>query len=612
MGAQVQTEEISFGGLKRDLASYSWDSLRQDLSAGLSVALITLPQALAYAMLAGLPLMAGLMASIYSSMITALCGSSRHLVTGPSNAMAILVQTGTAEVLYTYFRGVTGAERDLLALQILTQLSLLVGVFQILAAGFKLGRLTQFVSHSVVTGYIAGAAFAVVVNQLYVFLGIMREPGVHSMYERAVYLVTHLLGTHWPTALFGACSLIILLTLKRMDKRIPAAVIMLAFAVLGTHLQELPFLGQSLEEIEPALKLAVVADNGSNLDVIPHLAWPAFNPGIMNGLLPVAFALALVSVMESSSVAKAISASSGERLSINQEIFGVGMGNLVSSLITGMPITGSPSRSAVNYASGAQTRFAAVFNASFVILFVLLFSFFIERIPLAALSALLLASAVNIVNWRHFFMCVKATRSDSFVLWVTLLACLFFSLDVAFYIGIALSVILYLKKAAIPQLVEFDFDEHGELVNPCSPDKHAHRAIRIIKVEGELFFGAADLFQTTLKTIAEDDTTVRVIILQLKNARDIDATVCLALNQLGDYLRGSGRHLLACGITMQIWEVLSDSGVIEHIGKENLFLFDERHPHLSIQKALNRAKMLAQRAAVPARETPPELAPAAI
>src|SRR4051812_25958875 len=101
MGAQVQTEEISFGGLKRDLSSYSLDSLRQDLSAGLSVALITLPQALAYAMLAGLPLMTGLMASIYSSMITALCGSSRHLVTGPSNAMAILVQTGTAEILYT-------------------------------------------------------------------------------------------------------------------------------------------------------------------------------------------------------------------------------------------------------------------------------------------------------------------------------------------------------------------------------------------------------------------------------------------------------------------------------------------------------------------------------
>lgn len=595
MGIHVQTEEISFRGLRRDLSSYSLDALKSDLSAGLSVSLLTVPQAMAYAMLAGLPLMVGLMASIYSAIISALCGSSRHLVSGPSNAIAILVQTGTAEILYTYFRGVTGAERDMLALQILTQLALLVGIFQILAAGFKLGRLTQFVSHSVITGYIAGAALAVVINQLYVFLGISRMPGVSSMYERGVYLITHLLDIHIPTALFGISSLIVLITLKRMDQRIPAAVIMLAFAVLGTHLQSIPIFGHEMEGTSEALKLALVGDNDSGLVVVPQLALPAFNPGIMNGLLPVAFAVALVSVMESVSVAKSIAASSGQRLSINQEIFGTGMGNLMSSIISGMPVTGSPSRSFLNFNNGAQTRFASVFNACFVVLFILIFGFFIEQIPLAALSALLLASAVNIVNWRQFFMCIKATRSDSFVLWTTLLSCLFFSLDIAFYIGIVLSITLYLKKAAMPQLVEYDFDEEGDLLNPCDPNLHEHQAIRLIKVEGELFFGAADLFQSTLKAIAEDDTSARVIILQLKNARDIDATVCLALHQLHDYLRGSGRYLIACGITMHIWEVLSDSGIVELIGKENLFLFDERNPHLYMQKALARAKYLAQR-----------------
>ena len=117
-------------------------------------------------------------------------------------------------------------------------------------------------------------------------------------------------------------------------------------------------------------------------------------------------------------------------------------------------------------------------------------------------------------------------------------------------------------------------------------------------MEGELFFGAADLFQTTLKTIAEDDTSTRVIILQLKNARDIDATGCLALQQLYDYLKGSDRYLIACGMTPQVWDVLSDSGLVELLGKENLFIFDDRHPHLHMQKALRRAKILAKQAPV--------------
>ena len=154
-----------------------------------------------------------------------------------------------------------------------------------------------------------------------------------------------------------------------------------------------------------------------------------------------------------------------------------------------------------------------------------------------------------------------------------------------------MSITLIVKKAAIPQLVEFTVDESGSL-HSIAETQHEPRKIRFIKVEGELFFGAADLFQTTLKSITEDDTTTRVIILQLKNARDIDATACLALQQLYEYLKSSGRHLLGCGLTHQIWNVLSDSGMVELIGKNNLFIFDERHPQLSVQKAFQRANDL--------------------
>lgn len=590
-------DDISLTYFKKDFERYSWNSLRSDLLAGLAVSMLTLPQSLAYALVAGLPVSTGLYAAIFSSIIVALFGSSRHLIVGPSNAIAILIQGGISSVLFTYYRDVTGPEREMLVLQILTQLMLLVGAIQILAAFLKLGRLTHFVSHTVIIAYVSGVALALVINQLFPLLGMAVPVDVSSLYERSIYILSHLQAMHWPTALIGVTCLLFLLGIKRIDRKMPAGAIMLAIVAISAYFfnyfynyfgaQEYQFLNWS--HIESLVKnIAVVGDTQGD-GFIPKLSWPYFNPGIMNNLLPVAFAIALLSAMEATSTAKSIAASSGQHLATNQEIFGLGLGNFVSSFIGAMPISGSPSRSSLNYENGSKTRLAAIFNSLFVYLLIVAFGFLISHIPVTAFAALLIASAGNIVNFKQLFLCLKATRSDSFVLVLTLLACLFLSLDIAFYIGVALSITLYLKKAAIPQLVEFTVDEAGVLHSIDHQQQHEPRKIRFIKVEGELFFGAADLFQNTLKSITEDDTTTRVIILQLKNARDIDATACLALQQLYDYLKNSGRHLIGCGITHQIWDVLSDSGMIELIGKNNLFIFDERHPHLSVQKAFLRA-----------------------
>lgn len=588
-------DDISLLSLKKDLEGYSWGTFHQDFTAAVTIALLTVPQAMACALLAGLPLTAGLFAAIYSAIIAAIFGSSRHLMVGPSNAIAILLQTGTAEILFTYYRGVEGPEREIAAIQILTQLCMLVGVFQVLAAVCKLGRLTQFVSHSVMVAFIAGTAIAVIVNQLFIFTGVPSTPGGDSLYEKGFYLITHLGETHWPTALISGGSLLILIVLKRLDRRIPAPLVVLVLSALIVHLLSNYSLGSVVTEGEQQKyweNVLVVGDTGNLSEILPAFAFPHFDIGLLNHLLPFAFAVTLLNIMETTSVAKTLAASSGQRLSVNQEIFGIGLGNLVSSFISAMPISGSASRSSLSYSLGAQTRMAAILNAVIVAVIMFVFSFLVMHVPLAALSALLLVTAVSIVNPVQFFLCLKATNSDSFVLWVTLLSCIFLSLDVALYVGIVISITLYLKKAAIPQLVEYDIDDNGELQNLDYSKVHEHRAIRFIKVEGELFFGAADLFQTTLKTIAEDDTSTKVIVLQLKNARDIDATVCLALQHLHGYLIGSGRYLVACGMTQQTWDVLSDSGLIEQIGKENLFVFDERHPHLHMLKALKKARRL--------------------
>lgn len=599
MSKNYATDDISFSALKRDLYGYSSESFRSDIVAAFTVALLTLPQAMAAALLAGLPLSSGLFAAIYSSILANLLGSSRQLIVGPSNAIAILVQTGTGEILYHHYRELTGLERDITAIQVLTQLTFLTGFLQVVAAGFKLGRLTQFVSYSVVIGYIVGTALAMGIAQSYVLLGIDSMPGVHSLYERAVYLISHWHAAHIPTALLGLGCLILLLILKKINKHVPAALICLICASIGVYFLKTPvvsdfidqFFSSSLQSIQT---ITLIGDTGELSNAIPHFELFFFNTGLMNELLPVAFAIALLSVMESTSVAKSIAACSGQTLSINQEIFGLGMGNLLSSFIGAMPLSGSTSRSYLNYSLGAKTRISGIINAIFVALLLTAFGFLITKIPLTAFAAILLITAVNIVNAKQFLVCMKATTSDGFVLWVTILACLFFSLDMAFYIGVIISIILYLKKAAIPQLVEYDFDKTGELINLDLSPTNKEKNIRLIKVEGELFFGAADLFQSTLKSITEDNGKTKVIILQLKNARDIDATSCLALQQLNDYLKISGRHLIACGIMPPLWEVLCDSGIVESLGKENLFVFDERHPHQYMLKAMERAYVLAE------------------
>lgn len=584
----AQTDDISLSYIRKELQNYNFDTLRSDLLAGLQVSFLTIPQSMAYALMAGLPLSCGLFAAIFSSIIAALFGSSRYLVVGPVNAIAILAQTGTAEILFTYFREASGIQREILALQIITQLSLIVGAFQVLAAFLKLGRLTQFVSYSVVVGYLAGSAVTIVVNQLFTFLGMYRLTGVSSLYEKSVYILNNLQDTHIPTLTVGLLTLSFIFICKKINKTIPGAALALIVMAGGIYfLQDTPY-----DWFRADLEL--VGDTVEAYGLFPSFAWPSFNTGIMHQMLPFAFAVALLSVMDTTCVSKSIASSKGNRVSINQEMLGVGLGNLVSAFTSAMPVSGSPSRTVLNMQSGAQTRMAAIFNALFVAAIVQSLGFLVNSIPLASLSILLFITASTMLNYKQLFLCLKATSSDAFVMIITFLSCIFFPLDVAFYIGVFLSVTLYLNKAALPQLKEYDIEESGELRDLDPTEACLHKTIRVIKVEGELFFGSADIFQGTLKSIAEDDTSTRVIVLQLKNARDIDATSCLAFLQLHDYLKGGGRHLVACGLSQEIWDVMSNSGVIEQVGKENLFVFDARHPHQHMQKAIHRARELAK------------------
>lgn len=587
--ALAQNDDLSFESLRQDFDQLSWATFRADLLAGLSVALVALPQSMAFSLVAGLPFSCGLLAAIFGTAIAAFFGASRHLVVGPNTAIAIMLQFGTSEILFNHFRGVQGDERVIVAVQILTLLTLLVGLVQFFVAVFRLGRLTQFISYSVVVGYLAGTAVAVVVNQMGPFFGISLPYGVSSLYDKGLYLITHVGSVHAATACVGAFSLAILFLMKRLKSKIPGTVVMLVVVTGLLYVFQHPSMFFE-DPITPFLNVTLVGEKGKLTGVMPYFSMPYFDRTILTHLFPTALAIGLLGILETSSVAKSVASRSGQRLSINQQILGLGVGNLFSSFIGAMPSAGSPVRSSMLIDLGGRSRLAAVMSGGIVWLMVWLFSPAIALFPIPALSAILIMSACSILNPRELFLCLKATRSDAIVLAATFLACVFFTLDVAFFLGIALSITFYLQKAAVPNLVECTYDDTGRL--SASSGRNSDKLIRVINVQGELFFGAADIFQATLKSMAEDDTSTQVIILRLKNARDIDATACLAIDRLYEFLRLSGRYLLACGLSYPTWEVLCDAGLVEKIGKKNLFVYDPSNPRKSLQKALSRSKNL--------------------
>ncbi len=590
---------LPFFPVFQDLQQSNLVTLRQDLLAGLAVAMLTIPQTMAFSMVAGLPMSCGVYAAIFSAFLAAAFSSSRHLIVGPSNTIAILIQAGTAEILYTYYRDLVGPERQMMAVNILMQLSLLIGLFQVIGGSFKLGRLTHFVSHSVIVGYLVGVACAVAITQAYVLVGIPTVAEHHSVYEKAIYLFTHIPLVDPPTAVIGILSIMLLLAFQRTDRRLPGGLIVGLLISLAVWVEGWLAQGGFFGLFDPLTpdvvkQVQLVGDTGILDSFSLNIAFPFFDLRIMNAVVPFAFAVALLSVLESTAVARSIAVSTGQRLYVNQDVFSLGVGNLVSSFVGAMPISGSPSRTSMNFRMGAQTRFAAMSGAIFVGIFVIAFQSFIAIIPLAFLGALILVTTCSIVDTKQLSLCMRATGSDAFVLMTTILACLFFNLDTAFYIGIILSIMLYLKKAAAPHIVEFNIAQDGTLCKLDSRLGRESKKVRFIKVEGELFFGAADIFQSTLQALAKDDAAAKVIILQMKNARDMDATACLALQQLNSYLKKSGRYLLVCGFTRSVEDVLKDSGLAEEIGKENLFGFDERFPTHYMQKALQRSKVLSE------------------
>lgn len=562
--------------LAEELKRYTWGKFKADFLAGATVSLVSIPQAIGFALIAGLPPLMVIMSVVVGGFVCALFSSSRHMVFGPTNSISIIL----AATLHSMSGG------TLTPAELAIALALLIGVFQVVAGVAQMGKLTQFISRSVIIGYGTAIGLLLATGQIPHLLGL--ATGYGNFFDAIVGAVMHIVHLDfniYPICM-GVVTLLLFHVIEKAAPKWPAELIGLVVLSLFTQYADLQALGIRTIQDEGALSAGLPSFMGMPVD--------RANWAVVPSLLSAALAISILGMLEAISISKTLAARSGQRLDANQELVAMGTGNIFNSLFGAMPGSASFARSAANFQSGAQTQVAALLSSGIVLGALFCVGPLINFIPVPSLAAHLIRIGLKMISREQIRISWKATRSDAIVFATTLLAAFFLKLDTAIYVGVGVSLALFLRKASSPSLVEYGFNDQGQLAEIDAGNERGNSAISIVHVEGELFFGAADLFQEQVRLLADDDG-IKVVILRMKNARHLDATSVMSLLQLHDYLRKTGRHLLISGINPDVERVLRKSGARKEIGVENIFPA-EANLTMSTKRALLRASQLLQQA----------------
>ncbi len=574
LGQQNQLEILPVVGAVR---GYQGAQAGRDLRAGINTALLTLPQGMAYAYIAGFPIQYGIYGSAVAAVVGPMFSGSRFIMMGPTNATSVL--------LFTSFLALEIDQSEKLAL--LPLLLFMIGGYLVIGAFFRVGNLIQYVSRTVVTGYLTAAALNIVVNQIRNVLGTNFEIPEGTTFFGLLLLSlesvrdAHLLSVGIALATGGAFVL-----LQKKLRLFPNVAICMVFGSL-----------MALGFKAAAPQIEFLADwhvgNIQMLTPIDASSWALTIPPLsavwVSQLAGTALILAFLCILEGASIGKPLAAQAGERFNVNQEMFGMGMANMACALCSGMPASGSLGRSKLNAASGAATPLASIFCGLFCGAVALSLGSFTRFIPQPVLGVLVMATGLSIISRFQILIALKATRSDAIVFATTFLAALLIKLEFGIILGTITSILLFLNKAAVPELVEYTADESGQLT-PLSDDlKRPDPQVSIVHVEGALFFGAAELFRDQMRRVVEDPN-LKIVVMKMRNAHHLDATSVLALMELVESMHEHDRHLLVSEARKPVIRVFKNSGLIEVIGRENIFADAAHNPTLSTAKALRRAK----------------------
>jgi SulP family sulfate permease len=536
------------------LRTYTRAAFGRDLTAGVTVATVAVPQAMAYAMLAGLPPQYGLYTAIVMTAVGALLDSSRLLVNGPTNAISIALLSALVLV----------PEPD--RVQAAIALAFLVGTVQLGIAFLRLGDLTRFVSHSVIVGFMLGAAVLLVLDQTKHLLGLKPRGDATDHFLVRFWETVSNGVLHGPTVLVGAGTIVVVIAvrqvnaaLKRRGFRFPipqhiVAVVLLSALVWGLdlHTQGVQIVGEVPSAL-PAFRL-------------PELKWEHVR--LLTGS---AFAIAVLGLLEALAMAKGIADRTGQRLDVNQQCLSEGAANLAGSFFQCFPGSGSLTRSAVNQQAGAVSQWSGVFAAAGVAATVLLFAPFASFIPRASLAGLLILAAYRMVDGRQLIFHLRATRFDAGVVLATALAAVLISVEFCIVIGVFLSFVLYVPKAAQVRLTALAPSPGGALREKPSGEPSDPRLLAF-ELDGELFFGAevelARHFATLTAAVRKE---VRVVVLVLGRGRNADAGFLTLLRALAADLRVKGVVLILSGVLPDLMASLTATRLAERIGPDRIF-----------------------------------------
>jgi len=519
-----------YAGLAR-----SW---KRDVVAGLTVGVVALPLALAFGITTGLGAAAGIMTAIVAGIVAAVFGGSNLQVSGPTGAMTVVL----APIVTTF-----GTDAVLVV-------AVMAGLLVVAASLARLGRYLAFIPWPVIEGFTVGIAIIIFLQQVPSGVGVEKPDGENTAVV-AITAVGRAGGSQTAAAVaLVAVVVMIMLLLPKLHRAIPASLIAV---VLATAVAELGGLDAARIGAVPAS--------------LPLPRLPAFDVGQLRELLPAAFAVAALAAIESLLSAKVADGMTDvEPSDPDRELFGQGLANLASPLFGGMPATGAIARTAVNVRSGARTRVAAIVHSVVLILVVLFASALVGRIPLAALAGVLMVTAVRMVERHNVRAVVRATRSDAVVFVVTCAATVAFDLIFAVEIGVVAAAFLALRTVArtasheresVPSVAEVDADAELGLL---------HDRIVAYRLDGALFFGAAQRFLTELTSV----TNVKVVILRMSQVQVLDATGAQALGEIVEQLEHRGITVLLKGPRAEHLRVLRAVGALDRLAHEN-HVFDD-------------------------------------
>ena len=523
------------------------DTLRADILAGLTGAVIVLPQGVAFAMIAGLPPEYGLYTAIVTPVVAALFGSSLHLISGPTTAISIVVFTsvsllaepGSAEYI-----------------RIVLTLTFLAGVYQLVFGLARLGALVNFVSHSVIVGFTSGAAILIATSQMKHILGFDFPGASHSF----IKIWIHILGAwHQLNPYVLTVALVTLAFAVFFKILIPRWPGMLFAMIIGS--------------------LACVIINGTQHGVtlvgqmparLPPPSLPDFSFNTLRILAPKALAVALLGLIEALSIGRSIAAKSRQSIDGNQEFIGQGLSNIVGSFFSSYAGSGSFTRSGINFQAGAMTPLSAVFSAILLTLLLLLIAPLTAYLPIAAMGGIILLVAYNLIDLHHIRTIVKTSSQETAVLAVTFLATLFLDLEFAIYAGVLLSLILYLNRTAHPRIA--NLSPNPDVPGPALIETDTECPnLKIIRIDGPLFFGAVHHVSEHLYDIDKRLMYKRKVIIIGCGINFIDVAGAELLAQETRRRRAQRGDLYLCEFKPEVKNVLERGGYLDIIGTDHIF-----------------------------------------